>query len=267
MDTFIYTLGELPDIIRYIGQTSNFEVRLRDHYSLPTRKRSKSHLKKWIKSQLSKGQKLNPHIIDSCDDTEADFWERWWIQVAKGWGFDLVNGTNGGEKSKTYIPEVREKISKTLTGRKWSNETRLKLKQSREKSGTFGKWNLGKKRTEEYRVLKSKLATGRKHTEETKSKISAANIGRKNPPLTSKQKEKFLTSIKGLHSSEELRKKHSDGMFLKYATDSDFKNKVIGGLNRWLDSIDPDTGKTNRQLKSERLKEKWKNLGYKNKII
>lgn len=102
-------------------------------------------------------------IIDVVPDTEADFWEREYIQNFREWDFNLTNFSEGGEapmRGKKHSPESNEKNRLAHVGKKPSAETRgkLSLANSGEKNRLFGK----------------------KLPKETCAKISAAMLGNKN---------------------------------------------------------------------------------------
>ena len=87
-----------------------------------------------------KDRKINSEIteIDCVDDSEWRFWESWYIELFKSWGFELENKNNGGggrgpgwisplernikikeslkNHSQYYTDEVRKKISKGNKG-------------------------------------------------------------------------------------------------------------------------------------------------------
>ena len=87
------------------------------------------------------GKKENSEIteVDCVDDNEWRFWESWYIELFKSWGFDLENKNNGGggrgpgwvstpernakikasmtNHSQYYTKEIREKISKNNKGK------------------------------------------------------------------------------------------------------------------------------------------------------
>jgi len=88
-----------------------------------------------------KDKKENSKIveIDCVDDNEWRFWESWYIELFKSWGFKLENKNNGGggrgpgwvsppernakikasmkNHSQYYTDEVREKISNSNKGK------------------------------------------------------------------------------------------------------------------------------------------------------
>jgi len=107
-------MSPITNKIKYIGLTSlSIEERLKHHWK--ERKYSTTLKGKWLKELDNKN--LKPTIIILEDDIsyfEIGKKEKYYIKKYKDNGYELVNSTDGGEMSKTYIPEVREKISKSL---------------------------------------------------------------------------------------------------------------------------------------------------------
>jgi hypothetical protein len=117
--TKIYIL-ERNNIPFYVGKTLQ-EIKNR-HYT---------HGDKKIDSKIIE--------IDYVDDNEWRFWESWYIELFKSWGFELENKNNGGggrgpgwisppernakikislqNHSQHYTDEVKEKISKGNKGK------------------------------------------------------------------------------------------------------------------------------------------------------
>ena len=121
-------------------------------------------------------------IIDEVPQEQINFWERHYISLYKSWGFELKNGTQGGEGSYKPTLETRIKMRNAKLGRKQSIETILK----RSKSMIGNKNGLGYKKTEE-QILNSKNNKKKTyHTEETKKKMSATKKG---IPLTEAHKQ------------------------------------------------------------------------------
>jgi len=111
--TFIYTLSD-PNTkeIRYIGKSNNLNYRLKKHINESKNKRT--HKEKWVDSLIVKGLSPIIEILDIVDETAWSFYETYWISQFKTWGFDLTNGTSGGEgsdgfKGKTHSNETKEK--------------------------------------------------------------------------------------------------------------------------------------------------------------
>jgi group I intron endonuclease len=104
----------------------------------------------------------------------------------------------------SHTADTKQKLSKALTGRNHSDETRAQMSKTRLGSGNpmFGK-NLSD-------ITKQKLSksvTGFKHTDIAKSKITAAQTGRA-------RSEKARKSISvGVSSLEKIKCEHCGGLF------------------------------------------------------
>jgi hypothetical protein len=57
-------------------------------------------------------------VLEEVPKDEWMFWEQHWIQVIRGWGFNLTNGDSGGLGRDRYTQELKDKISNKLIGRK-----------------------------------------------------------------------------------------------------------------------------------------------------
>jgi hypothetical protein len=105
-------------------------------------------------------KKENSEIIeiDCVDDEEWRFWESWYIELFKSWGFELENkNSGGGGRGPGWIslPERGIKISKTL---KEKNHSQYYTNEVRQKMSTPQKGRL------------------KPFTEEHKKNISKANL-------------------------------------------------------------------------------------------
>jgi hypothetical protein len=95
MTTYIYTLSDpRTGEVRYVGKTVNPKQRRHNHSNVARDKGT--YKRNWI-NQL-KQNKLRP-VFEIVDEVQEDwkFWERYWIQQFKVWGFSLTNATLGGE--------------------------------------------------------------------------------------------------------------------------------------------------------------------------
>jgi hypothetical protein len=94
---FIYTLSDPANgLVRYIGKTNNIKNRLKrhlsnNHLSDSTKKNN------WIISLLRNHQLPIIEVVDEVTSEEINFYEIFYISLFKSWGFDLLNGTNGGD--------------------------------------------------------------------------------------------------------------------------------------------------------------------------
>ena len=120
MKTYIYTLSDNSGI-RYVGKSNNPEGRLRKH--LKECKMKRTHKEKWIFSLKESGKIPILEVLDEIDHSEWSFYESYWISQLKSWGFNLLNGTSGGEGSdgfrgKSHSEETKEKLRRKSIGRK-----------------------------------------------------------------------------------------------------------------------------------------------------
>lgn len=122
---FIYALIDpFTFKVRYIGKTIN----LKQRFNRQMVERSNTHRCNWIKSLADKGKKPTQVVLQELNDGED--WqaaEIKWISIAKKYGWDLVNGTDGGDGVTNVSGEGRARMLATWKGRKHKPETLLKL--------------------------------------------------------------------------------------------------------------------------------------------
>lgn len=154
-DVYIYTLSDSKGI-RYVGKTNNIKRRYENHISEVNNKKLNNKRINWIKSLINNNSKPIIDVIDIVPSNEWVFWEKFWISIIKSWGFNLVNGTTGGEnppsfKGRTHSDKYKEirrnimkknnpaknmndiwrnKISQGNKGRKFSKEHIKNLSKS-----------------------------------------------------------------------------------------------------------------------------------------
>lgn len=93
---YIYTLSDsLTNEIRYVGKTKNLIQRKYNHLNKSRDKNT--HKRNWINLLIKEGRKPIMEVLDIVDDLEWKYWEKYWIQQIKAWGFRLVNCTSGGD--------------------------------------------------------------------------------------------------------------------------------------------------------------------------
>lgn len=151
---------------RYIGYTTNLEKRLKEH--LKGRNSEKSYKSNWIKSIFNKGVKpiiKEIEVVDNLDD--ALLRESFYIEEYSK-EFKLTNSTSGGEISKTFIDDVKKKISNTLkeyykSNDNWCKGKRYKLSEESRLSMLEKQGDKSGKNNNFY---------GMKHSEESKNKMS-----------------------------------------------------------------------------------------------
>lgn len=129
--TFIYTLSDASGI-RYIGKSNNPLYRFKVHLKECKLKRTRKE--KWIFSLLEKGNKPILEILEEIEDSNWEHAESFWISQFKAWGFNILNGTDGGDgsngfKGKTHTEETKQKL-RNKTNEYYSNENnKIKLGQ------------------------------------------------------------------------------------------------------------------------------------------
>jgi len=124
--TYIYSLSDpISNEIRYVGKSDNPNQRLVEH--IRKCKYSITHKNNWIKSLLNRNLKPIVEILDIVSVNDCGFWENYWINTIKTWGFDLTNIANGGIGGNLGSI-VNKKISQALMNRTYTNETIEKMK-------------------------------------------------------------------------------------------------------------------------------------------
>lgn len=138
---YIYTLSDGSNI-RYIGKTNNTKDRKRRHLSKYYLKKN-TYKNNWIKSVIKEANNIQIEILDEVPLDEWTYWEQYWIEQFIQWGFNLTNGTIGGE-GIILTPEIikkrnesNRKSKKSLNHKKnlnkYINLYDIKIKE--------GKWN------------------------------------------------------------------------------------------------------------------------------
>lgn len=138
----IYTLSSSrnPEEIKYVGKTKQtLKRRLQGH--ICSAKKSKlnnyvtNHNYNWINKEIELGNEI---LIDYVDEMEFEEGEKWdwfeiyWIQQFKNWGFDLTNIKKGGEDNHYTEPseEVIRKRAEKIIGKPRSETTKQKISES-----------------------------------------------------------------------------------------------------------------------------------------
>ena len=117
----IYTLKDpITNEVRYIGKTKRKLVdRMYSHTSNYKLKKEKSYKNSWIKSLKNKNLKPIIEELDLVEENNWEFWEQFYINLFKSWGFKLTNMTKGGEGSSggrgclgyKHTEEAKKRIS------------------------------------------------------------------------------------------------------------------------------------------------------------
>jgi group I intron endonuclease len=169
---YIYGLVEKNNgTLRYVGKTTDIKRRFKRHIN--ERFLHDSYKDRWIRKIISENNEIDIIIIDHVDQSEWQYWEKFYISYYKFIGCKLTNGTNGGDQP----PSTK--------GRKHKEESKLKM--SKTKKGKPIPWlNNGKERTEEHKKNLSKSLKGRqspnknkKFDDERRKKLSESSTSKR----------------------------------------------------------------------------------------
>jgi len=108
---YIYSLSDEHNNIRYIGKTTNIKRRLYAHIAESKRSNSR-YVLKWVKSLLNRGFKPIINIIETCDETNWEQKEIYWIDYYKSIIPNLCNHCKGGKGGLTNNELSAEQIQK-----------------------------------------------------------------------------------------------------------------------------------------------------------
>lgn len=214
MNTIIYTLSD-GNTIRYIGKTNQIEKRYKQHINESSLLRT--HKEKWINQILKNGGNVIIEELESCHDSISDNIESYWISQFKSWGFNLVNGTDGGEGGSP------------MQGKRHSDITKLKMSETaKNRPNNIGGWNKGLKMSNEFKEKISQATKGRIVNDETKLRISKSLKGKKKKPMSEETKLKISQKKKGLTSpnkgnkySDEKKRQMSESKIGKKRSEKD----------------------------------------------
>ena len=141
-------------------------------------------------------------IICICFDEACDDLETYYISKFNSIAPNGYNLESGGNKNKIFHPETRIKISIALTGKKHSEERKLKNSNSQkgkilteESKQKMSKSRIGKKLnlTDEQKQNRSNRLKGHLVSEKTKQKVAEAN---RNRTWTDEMKQKMSKKLK-----------------------------------------------------------------------
>lgn len=111
---YIYTLSDVNGNIRYVGKTNNLLARYQDHLSEALRRKSITYKNNWLFSLLSNNSVPMMEIIDEVNEADWTYWESYWIAQCKQWGFNLTNGSEGGENPPSFLGKTHSESYKEV---------------------------------------------------------------------------------------------------------------------------------------------------------
>lgn len=177
----IYILLDENQQIKYVGKTNqSLDKRLIQHL-FEGRNNNKTKKERWINSLLKKEKVPTIDLIDEVHVDEWSFWEKYWISQVRSWGFNLTNGTKGGDEGgymlgHNHTNESKKKMSETKKGKIPSNIGLINEYVSKKKKevisindnnqivGRYTSLNEAVKNNQGlciYRAIKNKLKAGR----------------------------------------------------------------------------------------------------------
>lgn len=166
---FIYGLVDpRSQMIRYVGKANNVWQRLARHLE-PRQLADGSHRANWLRSLVNQGLVPDVVILEEVDEDQWQERERAWIAHYRDAGFDLTNGTDGGDG--VHNPSVWARLRNGLArrGRQMAEEQRTKI-SARLRGRSF---------TDEHRSNLSKAATGRQLGGAVRALLSERHRGHK----------------------------------------------------------------------------------------
>lgn len=201
MIAYIYYLVEIGDgTPKYVGKSKQPTVRLQQHLT-KANNGARSHVHNWLRSILSRGSKVELHLLGAVPEKEWKDKERAAVTFYRQRVPGLCNQHPGGQGPTEFAEQSKQKIRKALTGKCASQETIRKLREShlghkpsRETIEKRRASNTGKTRSaetklktklsllrvwesEEYRckVAQSRQNKNYKHSEEVRAKLRGRN--------------------------------------------------------------------------------------------
>lgn len=136
--------------VRYIGKSCSGMKRPRRHWCPWELARDKTYKAQWLRQLVADGFEPQITVIaEAITAGDLPAMERLAIAWARALDWPLTNLTDGGEgrsgREVAISEEVRKKISAALTGRKQSEATKEKRRQSLIRAGAFEKMAAAKR--------------------------------------------------------------------------------------------------------------------------
>lgn len=165
-----------------MGKTSNIRGRLETHFRLARKRGRKTHAHTWMSGLLNVGLKPEFYILEKVRrGQDANTLERQWIAMMRLAGCRLTNRTSGGDgldKGFVWSEDSKQRLSASLTGRKFTPEAKANMKIA------FNRPEMKERRRQIVEELKAnnpewlakvrKGRSGQPVSEESKAKISAS---------------------------------------------------------------------------------------------
>lgn len=231
----IYSIENIENGKKYIGQTSNLEKRKKTHFrNLKGGYHPNTHL------QFSFNKYGNNKFIFKtliyCEIFELEKYEQFFVDITPV--HLLYNKCLECVASRKGVPvskETRKKLSIANTGKTRSLNIRRKMSKSRMGEGNnfYGKKHSIKSKdkmskahknlSEETRKKMREAQLGKSHSEETKNKISKATFGQNNPMYGKHHSEETRIKIRNNAPNRKLNEKQVEEIIRKLLMGSKLK--------------------------------------------
>jgi hypothetical protein len=161
----IYCLEKCNKIF-YVGKTKNSILREQDHKN-------------------KYGNDINFIPLDEVEDNKNEwkFWESYWIDQFKAWGFNLLNKNKGGGGLVHHTELSKLKISLSKKGKKQSPQTCIKKSIKMKEGGAYKISRANSNPSIETRQKMSKAKLGVSNIMLSKAKLGVAHIKIRKPIL------------------------------------------------------------------------------------
>ncbi|WP_371745812.1 NUMOD3 domain-containing DNA-binding protein [Myxococcus sp. CA033] len=180
--------------VRYIGKSSNGLRRPMAHGRPSSLASDRTRKANWIRGLRSLGLDYGIRVLEEV--AERDLLcsvECFWIAQARGLGWRLTNLTDGGDgmSGHSWTPASRAKLSRSMKGRKLTQEHVAKLRFA----------NTGRRHSDATREKLREASKGRTLSAETRAKMSLARTGKTRSPFSQEWRAKIAASLRGRRQS------------------------------------------------------------------
>lgn len=145
-ETYIYCLIHNNEV-RYVGKSDNPQQRFKEH--LRKSKYKKTYKDNWLTQLIESSQIPELLILDKVPFANFGFWEDFYIDLFKSFGFKLTNiapGGGGGNFGDIVNKKISEKLKGRIINDEWKNNIRnssIGRKHNKETIENFSKQRMG----------------------------------------------------------------------------------------------------------------------------